>query len=541
MFYEEKKMRMHCFMLVISLFCFINFDLRAELLIFKKDATTGYLTPLAPEESILHGPSICQILLQYQWPMCLASDLTPDEKNELLTIGKPYAEELFIEKKLKEAIPAIDLHVAFIPTSLYELFEIIEFFIARKSSPISSIFTRTRTYPNRTIAKLNSFMNAAMYLDNTIKSKPSSLDNDILRLLNMPVTEHSKPAQIRKKVFDIYSTMNHIFYQSTLSKDSEIPVLRFNSDMIHFLSQQIPDFLQLSTSTDMTQKIFDNVTPILQEMINQFTRVYERRCLHDSHRHNALLNPTIILQAVALEYEAQRLNKALLFRGSKLITSPLGQGKIGEVISHTFHTPKESDNSLNAILANYQDNSSPFSISFGSSLFAGYINNQGGCAYSYLTTKDMSRQNFTGFALFINKKDQYEHDSSRLFFIPPLAPITALFQYGYLFHPRATAAVRSKDSPIKQIIGASGVLFQDPAGILIITRDPLKHASLFSEFVAKNSTLIEISQTPDAKDRSSKILQNQDQSTKFYKALNTVKKHTDSKRIMIANPTDIFH
>lgn len=125
----------------------------------------------------------------------------------------------------------------------------------------------------------------------------------------------------------------------------------------------------------------------------------------------------------------------------------------------------------------------------------------------------------------LTKEDQYEHNTHNLFFIPPLAPVAALFEYGYLFHPRAKVAVLSKDIPMGKILGASGVSLKDPAGIVIISRDPYTQNILFSEFLAKNSRLIEVvNTTNDLRERSEKVFRAQEESAKFYKSLNTINK-----------------
>lgn len=496
--------------LFLLFFCSLNLSLNAELLILKRNQETGYIAPLSQQEAIVYGPAVCKILLKYQWPMCIASDLTEDEKNDLLTADHPYAEEQFIEKKLNETIQDINLCVAFIPTSLYELFEIIEFFIARANQ------------------NSNSFMEAAKTVDQQIKMNSSQLDNQIVQLLNTNITKATRPAHIRKAVFNVYSSMNSMFYSAQLSRDREIPILKFNFDLIQFLSTHIPHLFNVSTGQELTQTIHDQAMTILMAMNQTFQHVYARRFLgRDVHQHTSQLNLHVIAQVMRLEYEARKINKALLLRGSKLIKVPTGPEKTAQVIGHTVHTPENADNLFKTTVENYKRNPAPFTISFGSSLFAGYINNQGGCAYSYLTMPHMAAQNFTGSVVFINKKDQYEHHSSNLFFIPPLAPVAALFQYGYLFHARAKAAIRSKNMPIQKIFGAPGVLFQDPTGMIIITRDPFKHTVLFSEFLETNSVLIELNPTTDAQNRSNAILKAQKKSTDFYKALNTIQRYSN--------------
>jgi hypothetical protein len=96
---------------------------RAELLIIKQDKN-GVMAPLDDTDIAASGKIINEILLKYQWPMCIAASLTPQEIDELLTADKPYGEEQFIEKKIRTAQGEKFEHyrVVFIPTTVYELF-----------------------------------------------------------------------------------------------------------------------------------------------------------------------------------------------------------------------------------------------------------------------------------------------------------------------------------------------------------------------------------------------------------------------------------
>lgn len=536
------------FFVTIIVGCLENV-LLAELLILKKDKTTNYIIPLSVQDSITHGFDICQVLLKYQWPMSLASDLTEEEKDELLAENKAYAEELFIEKKLRERIKEIDLVVVFLPTSLYELYELVEFFNSCKQDPdivtLRGYFNRGMGFRLRSEGMINPrtgmvlpfakkakedtsnehanvFMKAVIAFNRKIKSNLHQFDNTITKALNESIANDKTANQIRKNIFKEYASINNSFYATDPLKKSEEPVMNFNFTIITFLSKHIPGFFNEQTRDALTRKIFEHRYKIIGDMVNDFNKVYKSFCLYDTHSHTSQLNINIISQVVDLEYQAQKINKALLFRGSSLIVSPIGKGQVAEVAGHSLHIPTDGIDLETEILKSYKNNSLPYSISLGNSLFAGYVNNQGGCAYSYMTMKGSKGENI-GIILFINKKDQYEHDSSNLFFVPPLATVVSLFEYGVLFHPRVKGVVKSKSNPIEKIVGVRGQVFQDPSGTVIITRDPLKHTVLFSDFVTKNGVLI-----TDSQEKSNNILQSQNESTKFYKSLNAIKNFLDS-------------
>ena len=102
----------------------VVFSVRAELLIVKKEGDA--FVPLSEQDVAQHSKQLQDILLKYQWPTVIMSDLTEQEQNELLIPAKPYAEEKFIEKKVQEVSP--DYGVMFVPKTLYELFAIWQVF-----------------------------------------------------------------------------------------------------------------------------------------------------------------------------------------------------------------------------------------------------------------------------------------------------------------------------------------------------------------------------------------------------------------------------
>lgn len=539
------------FLITIIACCLQNF-LSAELLILKKDTTTNQIVPLSEQDSITYGFEICQILLKYQWPMCLASDLTEEERSQLLGEHKAYAEELFIEEKLKERISGIDFVVLFFSTSLYELYGLVEYFKScKKDSRVTEIYANpgmmgwgimshinTRgmmTLRSRamfpTAQQLqnspsgddkNAFMKAAAAFNLEIKTRLHKFDETVTKMLNEKTFFDKTAVDIRKAVLKYYASINNPFYTADFLKKAEIPVMNFNRTISMFLSKQIPDLFDQQSKDVIVQKIFQHRYAIAEEMIKEFHENYTRSCLYDTHSHTSQLNDAIIFQVIDVEYQAQKTNNALLFRGSKPIAAPIGKGQVAHIAGQALQVPADKHNLVAATLESYKQNKFPYSVSLGNSLFAGYVNNQGGCAYAYMTMKRFEGHNI-GIILLVNKKDQYEHDSFNLFFIPPLASMVSLFEYGVLFHPRVKAAVKSKNPTVQEIVGVKNKVFQDPAGIIMITRDPLKHTVLFSDYMAKHSVVL-----TDSQDKSDSLLKAQGQSTNFYKSLHTLKNFASS-------------
>lgn len=412
---------------IISLYIsllFFHDSMYAELLFVKKN-NDGFAL-LSQEDSLKYGGRIADALLKYQWPMCLASDLTAKEKDELFSTDTMYAEELFIQRKLQDVDE--NLCTFFIPTALYELFEIIVFFesYARDIYASNGYANRLRMPrfgnvllnpyfgrkeepslhkkedPSNFVIK-NDFEKTMLKFNTDTRSNLARLDQKLVSVLNNPITKELTPRFIQREFINTYAAINDVFYKQPIEK-VEVPIIAFNTQLLHFLVSCVPDLLRQSSSMELAKKIDENSEKIIEKMIERFKKAYNAGFLHDFHRHTSSLNIWVISQAVAIEYEARKLNKALLFRGSQLISSPVGGGKVAKIIGTSLHIPQQAEDIEKATLENYKNLLTAYSVSLGSSLFAGFINNQGGCAYSYLTMKQLSVHDITGFVLFINKR-----------------------------------------------------------------------------------------------------------------------------------------
>lgn len=247
----------------------------------------------------------------------------------------------------------------------------------------------------------------------------------------------------------------------------------------------------------------------------------------------AMINPDGILnKVISLEYEARTINKALLLRGSSSIE--VAQGLEGNKLQ-VMGTPV-NETSLEQIAFHHKGNGgpdektlSPYSISFGNSLFAGFINDPWASAYTYL-------EQFGGYALFIDKKYYIKnlyagpYKSLDLFFIAPLAPLAALFNKGEFFHSRTKAAVEPIDRKLKPQLWRSirfhgmNIPLIDPTGILTTERDALIHAELFAKYLAKNMRVISRGDesgltSEEKKAYEDKIKRGQQQAGEYYKAI----------------------
>lgn len=456
---------------------------RAELLIVKQSEEGSwafdYYKPISEP--------ISNIILKYQWPMCIASQLSADEANKLFA-EEPYAEEQFIQGKIRETVGK-EYSVIFVPTVLYDLFSMLQIF-------------KTKGQTNVLQKALNEFFLA--YATST-REKPNPYRIGLKDIINRDIIHSAKDAQIiRKAVFAVYHTTNQLFMDKGL-------VWSFiNEKFSKWLFEMYPELGKYSQPLVLSQAIKENSSDITTKLIDEI-RVLPRQNYYLPYisRDDANLEcpsktvaalgreqeTKFLEQIIALEYDARERNRALLFRGTSLFEIQIGldpekKTLIGTTIRKTKDVPLERSYIEKAL--------EPYSISYGNTLFA--LRDCTASAYTYFNEEKF------GYVLFIDKKAYYDHQIQNLFFIPPLMSLASLVQKGEFFHPRTKAAVHLKNGKEFSIEGLATPKIKDPTGVLLITRDPLKHAELFSKYLAENSELI-IAADKRLSDKDKKIVE----------------------------------
>jgi hypothetical protein len=581
-------MNFNRFLLLMLVLCFTELTIYPELLVIKKN-TDGLFTSLDKTESLIYGPVISQILLKYEWPMCIASNLTKDEQNELLTAGMPYGEEIFIQKKLKESIPDLDLGVVFIPTALYELFCLSEFFKIKKVYPYRD---------NHPFREENSFEKAVIsILYNKFiasKSHPNKFSIDFSKTLNT-----ASASLAYEKMYAIYLKMNNLFFDTKetsvfnmksqendqdgliisfeiFSQNDENPEMYINNALVSWLFYAYPMLQESKTALEISQIIKEKHQELCVTLITKLPEIKTNVLGYDKLSSSSKLMAQMInaLQAesknqivrkvILLEYEARKINKALILRGTSFQVYQTGLGKYPKqqmLAGTSIYEGSLNQSSKEAFEKKYKEKElKPYSISFGNSLFAGFILDAQACAYYFLMGSRLEGRSTSsfkeaGYGLLIDKVKQKQSQNNQLFFIPPLAPIAALFSYGEFFHARATAALQGQffrstsfDAKTRKLtdvladkktdrISIMGLIdgINDPFGIFVIDRDPLEHAALFSNFLAKNGRLIQSGDenrfTQEEKDFVRVIQKAQKEAAQFYKGVVSLKSLLDKKTI----------
>lgn len=332
--------------------------------------------------------------------------------------------------------------------------------------------------------------------------------------LNSAFSEKNPPIA-QKRVYAIFNQVNNAYY----APDNTL--LYLNNECIKQLFEWYPYLKTVLTPGNISKNIELLALEVATQCIAQLKSVYstdkyyssviyDLGCTHDT---------TLLGTVIDLEYQARKENKGILFRGTSFLDVSIrhsdNKSKKKKILGSCF---MQYGDLLHGVKRSYWN---PYSISFGNSLFAGIFRDTGACAYYYLVTCARS-----GYALFINKKDYYEHYCNNLFFIAPLNSVAALWEKGEYFHSRSKAAILKK-SGARSVQGIAGSYFNDATGLLLITRDPLKHEALFGNFLAKNGHIIKFGNENDLTvpedEFFQSILATQSEAASYYNALKVVK------------------
>jgi hypothetical protein len=498
---------------LLIIVCISTFHLAifAELIIMKQ--TEKGFVPLDAADST-HMTTIEKILLKYQWPMSAAHALDPiDKRNKILNEtdnlfepNQPYAEEIFIEQKIKAVTGNNTYRVVFFPTTFYEL-------IALALLPY---LENEQTHPFTRAVK-------------------ECCTIDLLNIINSNNTNVKKTSAIKK----IYQKSNALFMGS-----SEGAHAFFNTSLTNWILEHYPALTQsensLAFSAALEQAIPSLISNIIQALIKAQQKYPKEvtitndilSSLRDTSQNN------IIPDYVRLEYEARAMNKGMITRGSSslLLFEEPSRRIMGSTIYHQNHHFEKF----------YKQKRLPiYSISFGNSLFAGIVADPGACVYYYLAKVPVlgeamrfnpdTYMKAIGYTLFINKKEYIETQNARLFFIPPLCTLAALFSQEEWFHPRTKGAISHKQVGKSYLIEGltlcdedeNEVGLTDETGIILITRDELKHAALFSQFLADNGRILQLGDesalTTEEKQFAQNVIANQKEAARYYKGIKGMK------------------
>ncbi len=511
-----------------------HMPIHAELLIMKQ--TKEGFAPLDEKNNDIKEAPMQEVLMACQWPMDISSEHQHIQREEVLKPNNARIEERAAEKALanyslfkKDDPLAPSLRVVFFPTCLYELFVIYE-----------TLTTQSTNNPlQAAIKKLfyDSYDLWDQYDEGKIK-------------LGKIIASNDSPQVIRTKINDLYMKANKIF----MGEDHSAYIY-INHKLTAWLLTEYPDLKQSKDSAALSEAIHSKIEDIKTKLITQLTSLYRPVFQYEPRDSDArnygqqLINDLkdeprnkLISTYIALEYEARELNKGILIRGSsfeefkQLLENDANKKMIAGSTVLQEHRQYDIKKKILITkpfeLAYKEKETRPYSVSFGNSLFDGALRDRTACAYNFLTGEraysHASESPFktVGYAVLINKKDYVEHQNGQLFFIPPISPLTSLFLRGEFFHARSKAALAVKPKGSIDVMGLYDSI-EDPTGVILITRDPLKHAALFSEFLAENGRIIQTGDpsqlTPEEKQFAENVLKTQKEAAGYYKGIKGAK------------------
>lgn len=410
----------------------------AELLVVKKD-DKGHYAPL--DQHDVHQHQIAKVLLNYQWPMIIANaqlheQLMPEEQDELLSSGPEhaYAEERFIRKKIQEIDARYD--VVFIPTSLYE------------------------------VLTLNEMRNNNKFMA-TFKNKMLPWDFESLAQGSYESVHTMHDREYIDLFFDNNSKIVNFLFQKY--PDFQIAAnANIMADEIEIRSEEIPVVAINSSKDNFSNKVCRDRVPLDKFLDTVCT---DQTSIFYPYFGKSIASNKLLAQVMAIEYQARKQNKALLFRTNNIIDIKIDDSSEGvSCLAMTLHVKAQNQAHTN---------------SFGNSLFAGVVNDPGACVYH------LSGIYKNTFGLFLDKKDYIEKgQSSDLFLVSPVSSIISLGGRNEWFHSRSKVVLALQGEDKTYLSGLKGIFTADSPLIRKI-QDPFKHAQEFSAYLAKNARILE--------------------------------------------------
>lgn len=485
--------------LLLAVLLFISLD--AELLILKQGADK--FMPLSQEDINKNGNAISQTILRYQWPMCIMSGLSKADIYELGS-SEPCAEEIFIERKLREI--SDDYRVVFIPTTLYELF----FILCSTENPevIDSI--------------KQTFLLAYAYFK---FDKDRKLGDLINQFRSNDSTQHDLLEQI-SNINQIYKIFNNIFFDmnalnlalsaaglDAMPEGSVASYLLLNQKIVDFLfSTDYAEALKKSSSSsDFSSIIEANAESVLkhiQSLFNIFIKASKSLTWSKFYYIGNVINLlktfdlngngdniNFLNRMIVLEYEARNLNNGILIRGTLPLPVEIEEmQKIEDDDLMKFKMHKYKINSVASSVYPFRGGFGLYSISFGNSMFAGFLKDTSACTYYYLLCMHSASQ--FGYSLFLDKKDYLMHVHSmyktfNLFYISPLASIAGIFGAGELFHSRTKVPLPIHSKPSHYFIHGLLENLNNVNGIILFNKNRFSFEIFFASYVAQNGRIIQ--------------------------------------------------
>lgn len=438
----------------------LSIPIHSELIVViqRKDG----IEPL-PVSGILNA-QIYAILMKYQWPMLTAhyATLPESEKQQMKTCGSP-VEQCFIRHLLKKIDPALD--VIYYPTALWELYA----------------FTWLQN-SKETLARDYTIAEAAELWKNWPKFIPGSLDSNLMAAMRA----HWPMNRLRKLYTDLnnqrnveaaYFSINHHLMHDLIGRF--ITKMRDQPANARVLEKWVE-----SNLSALVSKPLHKLTMTTQPSFSLWPTKFSAWLTYKSPQSaDALMPPELFLKFIQEENLAYKNDYALLFRGTQGFTP-------------TSNGAKEPQRTV--LDSGLGPHDTVISLSYGTSLLAGSVNDPGATAARYIASPGYPTTNSFGYVLPLSKKDYYEdvNGLGSLFFVSPLSTLVGLVEHGEFFHARSNFGLLGlKNFAIGGIeIGntpSEATLRGLPRGFLVIPNEDYRVVGArITTYIAKHARII---------------------------------------------------
>lgn len=502
--FELKKSLLFCALTIII----CTQQVHAEYIIFKCE-NTQKPQPLTYDE---HKRVYTQVLMRYQWPMCIANKENEwptfveekENKNtyenykqkvkEITSFSLPNtgpAEEETIRKKIKEINPYFD--VIFIPTTFYELITLRH--IKELMAPLNAI----NQYMND---ELDQIEGNITYIMNNSKKKSFSIWDIYEQFSQVNYLDHN---------IKLHWNINQLFFRDNLI--GQLTTQTSTTAFINFLVTKSPNLHEIDTSLQNC----DDYSPKYSS-----DNDYEEQESSQKDKQKRTLN---LENIYALEVNAHKNNFGVMYRGLKtpkqvlpllgksikplerpiLYKDEFKDNKIFENATQyeelvklartntLTHDQKERLKILESNSKHAFDLVNPSrSVSYSHSLFAGYLTKERGtCAYDYFTKSKES----IGYAVLVNKYLYLKGDLQKIFRITPITTLPSLTLDNFLYHPRTIMYSENKSSFLTGMDSECVPVSGDITNYLRIKECPLKSGLAFSEYITDHACILSLSES----------------------------------------------
>ncbi len=471
---------------IISLF---SCNGHAEYIIFKKSHNSNKFFHSKLEEltEIEHEKIYREVLANYQWPMCIASDYA-DEIASYFSAHADFTEENLIRDQIKKIDSRFD--IVFIPRTFYEI----------KSIEFKNLFLET-------LQKCQDEFDYAL------------LDYRILEIIRN-VGYNSKDINCLLK----RNTINEIYSIFKGLNNSSVAVKMHFFINNEFIKQGIPEAIR--KLEESKEKINDLLNFLESQTDGSLNNVFMESvncinyCIYPLKRKIGLGE---IRKIYSLEFRAHWSNKVLLYRsllrenpelqllGESIkpleytvvwgMGSPIYQnilnGMNKTVLNHTIcdfiaetYDEEQADHEENSKSEAFDWKRTSRSISYGNSFFSGFFKDSGACTFTLFC----SSKETIGYVLYIDRHAYFSQELQNLFRISPLATDISLFcGYGEFFHSRTKTCKLKYNC---DVIGCDKLCqADDSVGYLFESVNPLEMSHKLAKYIANHAEIICLSES----------------------------------------------